>query len=70
LLSRRHTREAIHSFNEAIELSTDNINAHLGLAKAYFQKDDVLKALSAAGKAIEIYPSNRDAQSLLRQLMK
>jgi predicted Zn-dependent protease len=51
LLSGGHTTEAIHSFNEAIESSTDNINAYLGLAKAYFQKDDVLKALSAAGKS-------------------
>lgn len=70
LLSRGHTTEAINTFNEAIELSTDNINAYLGLAKAYFQKDDILKALAAAGKAMEIDPSNRDAQSLLNQLMK
>lgn len=70
LLSRGHTTEAINSFNEVIELSRDNINAYLGLAKAYFQKDDIIKALSAAGKAMEIDPSNRDAQSLLKQLMK
>lgn len=70
LLSRGHTAEAINSFNEAIELSTDNINAYLGLAKSYFQNDDILKALSAVGKAMEIDPSNRDAQSLLNQLMK
>lgn len=70
LLSRGYTTEAINAFNEAIELSTDNVNAYLGLAKAYFQNDDVLKALSAAGKAMEIDPSNKDAQSLLKQLMK
>ena len=70
LLSRGNTTEAINSFNEAIELSPDNINAYLGLAKAFFQNDDLLKALSAAGKAIKIDPSSRDAQSILNQLMK
>ena len=70
LLSRGNTIEAIKSFNEAIELSPNSINAYLGLAKAYFQEDDILKALSAAGKAMGIDPSNRDAQFLLNQLMK
>jgi Flp pilus assembly protein TadD len=70
LLSRGNAAEAINSFNEAIELSADNINAYIGLAKAYFQKDDILKALSAAGKAMAIDPSNRDVKALLMQLMK
>ena len=70
LLSRGNTAEAINSFNEAIELSPDSVNAYIGLAKAYFQNVDILKALSAAGKAMKIDPSNRDAQSLLNQLMK
>jgi Flp pilus assembly protein TadD len=70
LLSRGNTTEAINSFNEAIELSPDNINAYIGLAKAYFQNDDILKALSAAVKAMKIDPSSRDAQSILNQLMR
>jgi tetratricopeptide (TPR) repeat protein len=70
LLSRGNTTEAINSFNEAIELSPGNINAYIGLAKAFFQNDDLLKALSAAGKAMKIDPSSRDAQSILNQLMK
>jgi tetratricopeptide (TPR) repeat protein len=69
LLSRGNTAEAINSFNEAIELSTDNLNAYLGLAKAYFQKDDILKALSAAGKAVEI-DLLTETLNLLKQLMK
>jgi Flp pilus assembly protein TadD len=70
LLSRGNTVEAISSFNEAIALSPDSINAYLGLAMAFFQNDDILKALSAAGKAVKIDPSNREAQSILNQLMK
>ena len=68
LLSRGKTNDAIQSFNEAIQLSPDIVDAYLGLAKAFFQKGDLSKALFAAEKALQIDPSNKNADLLFNQL--
>lgn len=68
LLSRGKTNEAIQSFNETIQLSADMVEAYLGLAKAFFQKGDLSKALFAAEKALQIDPSNKNADLLFNQL--
>lgn len=64
LLSRGNTDEAIQSFNEALQLSPDLLDAYLGLARGFFQKNDLFNALSAVEKALQLAPSNRDAESL------
>ena len=70
LLSRGKTNDAIQSFNETIQLSPDIVDAYLGLAKAFFQTGDLSKALSAAEKAMQIDPSNKDVELLFNQLEK
>ena len=70
LLSRGKTIDAIQSFNETIQLSPDIVQAYVGLAKAFFQKGDIENALSAAEKALQIDPSNRNADLLFKQLQQ
>lgn len=68
LLSRGETNDAILSFNGTIQLSPNFVDAYLGLAKAFFQKGDISKALFAAEKARQIDPSNKSADLLYNQL--
>jgi len=68
LLSQGRYQDAISSFSEAIKLSPDETDAYLGIAKAFLKEGDFFKALDAAEKALRIDPSNRDAESLKRQL--
>lgn len=68
LLSQGRYRDAIFSFSVAIRLSPDETDAYLGLAEAFFKEGDFFKALDASEKALQIDPSNRDADSLRRQM--
>lgn len=70
LLSDGNISDAIHAFAEAIELSPDNFEAYVGLAKAFLKKGNYLKALETANKAITIDPGNREAQDLIKELLK
>jgi tetratricopeptide (TPR) repeat protein len=68
LLSQGRHKDATSSFSEAIRLSPDETDAYLGLAEAFLKEGDFFKALDAAEKALQIDPTNRDAESLRRHL--
>lgn len=70
LLSEGNAGEAIDIFSQAVELSPNSVPAHLGLAQAFFKAGDFRKALQSAQQAIHIDPTNQDAQSLFRELMR
>lgn len=55
---------AVSALSEAVQLSPDNLRAYLGLAEAFFNSGDMLRAFQAAQKAITLQPSNPDAQDL------
>jgi Tfp pilus assembly protein PilF len=61
--------QAITTFNEAIQLFPNNATGHLWLSKAFFKGGDYMKALQSVKNAIQIDPTNINAQSFFRELM-
>jgi tetratricopeptide (TPR) repeat protein len=70
LLSRGRFSEAISAYTEVIDLSPNQFDAYLGLARAFFKQGDLMNALQAAKKAASINPSSTEAQSLFFNLLK
>ncbi len=70
LLSQGKFSEAISAYTEVTDLSPNQFDAHLGLAKAFFKQGNLMKALQAAQKAATINPSSGEAQSLFFDLLK
>jgi protein O-GlcNAc transferase len=70
LLSQGKAAEAIEAYREVAQLTPTNLEAYLGLARAFFQHGDYTKALSAVRDALKISPTNLDALSLLRQFQR
>jgi len=61
--------EAISAYKQAIMLSPLNIDASLGLARAFFNNGDFQNALKAVRNAIIIDPRSDKAKALLLELM-
>ena len=70
LLSQGRSSDAISTYNEALKLSPHNLDAYLGLANAFLSNGDILKALTVIETAIKIDPTNREAQSLFREMIR
>ncbi len=70
LLSQGKFSEAISAYTEVTDLSPNQFDAYLGLAKAFFKQGNLMKALQAAQKAATINPSSGEAQSLFFDLLK
>jgi tetratricopeptide (TPR) repeat protein len=70
LLAEGKFDEAVSAFKEVIARSPNDFNAYLGLARAFIQQGDFLKALQAAEKAAKINPSSSQAESLFMELLK
>lgn len=70
LLNEGNIDEAISAFSEAVTLSPGNINALIGLAKSFFRNGDLFKSMQTIQKALDIDPENRDALTLLMELLK
>lgn len=70
LLSEGNAVEAIGAFSEAVKLSPHNLDAYLGLARAFFKSGNFAQALQTAKDAMKIDPTNRDVQFLFRELMR
>lgn len=68
-LSEGDISGAIAAFSEVTVISPDNIDGHIGLARAHLQKGNFLKAFRAIQKASDIDPANSDAEMLLKELM-
>jgi tetratricopeptide (TPR) repeat protein len=70
LLSRGKFSQAISAYSEVIDLSPDQFEAYIGLAKAFFKQGNLMQALQAAQEAAKINPSSGEAQSLFFDLLK
>jgi len=68
-LSEGNLEEAVNAFSEAVQLSPSSLNAYLLLAKAFFENGDLMKSIQTVQELLSMDPGNRDAQSLMRQLM-
>ena len=69
LLSEGQLENAIKQYGEIIELAPDDLNAYTGLARAFFESGDYLKAMEAVKDALQKDPFNSDALSLFRKLL-
>jgi cytochrome c-type biogenesis protein CcmH/NrfG len=70
LLSEGNAVEATGAFSEAVKLFPHNLDAYLGLARAFFESGNFAQALQTAKDAMKIDPTNKDFQFLLRELMR
>jgi tetratricopeptide (TPR) repeat protein len=70
LLLQGNPSEAVAAYTEATQLAPQSVEGYLGLARAFFQTGEVLRALTAAGHALRLAPTNPDALSLLQQLQR
>ena len=66
-LSEGKFADAISTYKEVLGLSPNNLDAYLGLARAFFKKGDLLSALDAARKAATINPTSREVDSLFQE---
>lgn len=62
LLSEGNAVEATGAFSEAGKLSPHNLDAYLGLARAFFKSENFAQALQTAKDAMRIDPTNRDVE--------
>jgi tetratricopeptide (TPR) repeat protein len=69
LLSDGKMPEAISTYKQALMLSPLNIDASLGLARAFFNNGDFRNAMKAVRNAIKIDPKSDEAKALLLELM-
>ena len=70
LLSQGKANAAIDTYLEATQLAPSNLDAYLGLARAFFQHGDLSKTLAAVQSALRLSPTSLDALSLLQQLQR
>jgi tetratricopeptide (TPR) repeat protein len=70
LLAQGNPSEAVSAYTEATQLAPQSVEGYLGLARAFFQTGEVLRALTAAGNALRLAPTNPDALSLFQQLQR
>lgn len=64
LLSKGNVPGAVSAYAEATRFSPNNLEAFLGLARAFFMNGDFQKAMQAAKDAMRVDPTNPEAQSL------
>ncbi len=69
LLSEGKTTEAIAVYNQAVKVAPRNASVYIGLARAFLKNGDMFKAVDAIKKALEIDPSNSDAQFLFKDIL-
>jgi tetratricopeptide (TPR) repeat protein len=67
-LSQGKADAALDAYLETTHLAPDNVEAYLGLARAFLQQRDWSKALAAVHSALRLSPTRLDALSLLQQL--
>ena len=70
LLSQGSASEAVSAYTEATQLAPQSVEGYLGLARSLFQTGDIFSALTAAGNAMRLAPTNPDALSLFQQLQR
>jgi tetratricopeptide (TPR) repeat protein len=68
-LADRKIPEAISAYKQTLLLSPLNIDASLGLARAFFSNGDFRNAMKAVRNALKIDPRSERAKALLLQIM-
>jgi tetratricopeptide (TPR) repeat protein len=69
LFTQGNFGEAISAFEQALQLSPNQIDAYVGLAKSFFRQGDFDKALQAGRKALSLDPGSDELKKLLLQLL-
>jgi len=69
-LSQGKARDAIEFLQQYLQHDAANLSALLGLGKAYWQSGEMLQALGAYRRTLELNPGNNEAQRLLRGLVR
>ena len=60
--------EAISEFQNALDMEPDYVDPHLGLAKAYFQMQQLDDAESSVHEVLRIDPNSQDGKQLLDEI--
>jgi tetratricopeptide (TPR) repeat protein len=69
LLAEGRAGDAMTAYVEVLKLSPRELDAHLGLVRAFIQRGDFHEAMKAAREALYVAPDNSELQVLLRGLM-
>ena len=67
LLAQGQLRDAIGAFAEATQLAPQQVDAYVGLARAWWQQGELFKALAAVQTALRLAPNNSSVRALLHQ---
>ena len=68
-LAKGDGTSALSLYQEALKLSPDNIDAYIGIAKAFAKKGDIGEALQTILDAMKIHPGNEALQDLYMDLL-
>jgi tetratricopeptide (TPR) repeat protein len=69
LLTQGRFTAAVSTFEEAVKVAPANVNAHIGLARAFFSSGDVTRAYGAILNALDLDPASAEAQTLFFNLL-
>jgi tetratricopeptide (TPR) repeat protein len=69
LFTQGNFGEAISAFEQALQLSPNQLDAYVGLAKSFFRQGDFDKALQAGRKALSLDPGSDELKKLLLQIL-
>jgi tetratricopeptide (TPR) repeat protein len=69
-LSQGQVVDAINAYKEVSQLAPHNLDAYLGMARAFLQQGEVPQALIAIQKALRLAPTNLDAVLLFQQIQR
>jgi Flp pilus assembly protein TadD len=70
LFAQGNFGEAISAFEQALQLSPNQLDAYVGLAKSFFKQGDFDKALQAGRKALSLDPGSDELKKLLLQILE
>jgi Flp pilus assembly protein TadD len=70
LFTQGNFGEAISAFEQALQLSPNQLDACVGLAKSFFKNSDFDKAFQAGRKALSLDPGSDELKKLLLQILE
>lgn len=68
LFTEGRFNDAIDVYSQSLALTPDEIQGHLGLAKAYLGKSDCSQAFITVEQALETSPDSGELQDMLKQI--
>jgi tetratricopeptide (TPR) repeat protein len=64
LQQKNESTAAISAYQSMLERDPNSVDAHLGLIRSFYKKDDVTEANEAAEKALKLFPDNASLHAL------